>query len=413
MHRSGQSLPAPRSDTVLGLNSRLWRLAFVLGIAQFSASLWLWQFSIHLETIIVPWQMGVTFTAGTVAILVASPVSGFVSDRLGRKVTLISAFIPILLGLALLYALPLWPHVVIAFGLIRLGWGIIMIISRAIPADEISLSASTDSIRIFAMVLVPTYIFDGMGPLLGGYILTTGGVPTTLYLIAFFVALLAMIATMVFVSESLSSGAKDKAKTEGLRSFAKLGRPFWLLVAGTVGIAFFFRMTMPYFGNLCVGEWGIDEGVYAISWSAYSFTSALLSYTISGFADRNKTGAFLFAIAGNAVIMGLLAIGSGAWMLVLINILWAAPLVLWMSAESSLVIEGIPEHRHGSALGTYRVVMMIAGLVAANIGAYIWEVTGSLRTLYVFATVATVLCTLLLAVLLKVRANYLKTDSNA
>ena len=52
------------SSSFLGLSPNLWRLALVLAIGQLSIGLWKWQYSIFLETLIDPWQMGLTFSAG-------------------------------------------------------------------------------------------------------------------------------------------------------------------------------------------------------------------------------------------------------------------------------------------------------------------------------------------------------------
>lgn len=393
---------------ILGLPTDLWRLALVLGISQLSISIWLWQFSIHLETIIAQWQMGLTFSIGTTAIMIASPVSGFVSDRIGRRSALTVSFIPMTIGLAILHIMPLWPYVAVGYGLINLGWGFVLVLSRAMPADRVSELIDENPVRIFAMVLVPTFILDGTGPLLGGFLLATGNTPLQLYLIAAGITVIALVATIIFVPESLSTHAQSKARSEGVSSFAKLGRPFWIFVVAILGFSFVFRMTMPYYGNLCVNEWGMDTTLYAASWSAFSLTSATLSYSVSGIAGRNKNAAFILAVIGNAVIIGLLSIGSGVLMLFLINILWAAPLVTWQAAESLLVVEGIPEHRHGSALGTFRVVMMSVGLIAAPLGAAIWELTGSLRVLYAIATVISAIWLIVLVILMKVRTRALK-----
>ncbi len=39
----------------LGLSPNLWRLAAVIAIAQFSTSLWKWEFGIFLEGFLEPW----------------------------------------------------------------------------------------------------------------------------------------------------------------------------------------------------------------------------------------------------------------------------------------------------------------------------------------------------------------------
>ncbi|MDF1539501.1 MAG: hypothetical protein P1Q69_11430, partial [Candidatus Thorarchaeota archaeon] len=89
-----------------GLTNNLWRLALVVGVGQFSVSIWSWQFGIFLETIIEPWQMGLTFTASSIAGLIGVPLSGYVSDFIGRRRTLITAYIPMALGLILLFSFP-------------------------------------------------------------------------------------------------------------------------------------------------------------------------------------------------------------------------------------------------------------------------------------------------------------------
>ena len=50
---------AGSSRKVMGLNMNLWRLALVTGVAQFSMSLWGWDFSIFLEfnVGVLKWQI--------------------------------------------------------------------------------------------------------------------------------------------------------------------------------------------------------------------------------------------------------------------------------------------------------------------------------------------------------------------
>ncbi|MHA2397038.1 MAG: hypothetical protein ACXAC0_10070, partial [Candidatus Thorarchaeota archaeon] len=75
-----------RSDEKMrfGLNSNLQRLALVTGIAQFAMSLWAWQIGIFLEgSVSQLWQIGLTFSIGTFAMIVGYAISGTLADYIG------------------------------------------------------------------------------------------------------------------------------------------------------------------------------------------------------------------------------------------------------------------------------------------------------------------------------------------
>ena len=113
-----------------GLSPRLWRLAIVTGIAQFSLSIWSWQFSIYAAGIVEEWQLGVIYSVGTLLTLIGYPLAGIISDMFGRRATMVFSFIPICLGLILLYLLPIWPLFIPFYGLAMFGWSFLLIISR-------------------------------------------------------------------------------------------------------------------------------------------------------------------------------------------------------------------------------------------------------------------------------------------
>ncbi len=373
--------------SILGLSDNLWRLALVVGVAQFSFSIWSWQFGIFLETIIEPWQMGLTFSAGTVALIAGFPISGFIADMVGRKRTMVFSFIPLSIGLFMLALYPIWPFLPLAYGLANFGWSFVLIISRAVPADEIAADGGRNAARRFTMVLLPAFLIDGLSPAIASGMLIVGMTAKELYLMAAGGAIIAMIATMLFVKESLSVDIRNSARGGTKLPFRNLGRTFWILATGMLPFMFAFNMAMPYFGNLCVGEWGIDPATFGFSWSAFSLTSVLLMYAASGWTDRSVRGALLLGIVANALILIAFGVGSGVLLLFLFNILWAVPVMFWIGAERALVVRGVSNEMKGRALGFYSVLMSSTSLLAAPLGAYVWTATGSLRVLWVLAGV--------------------------
>jgi len=79
---------------------------------------------------------------------------------------------------------------------------------------------------------------------------------------------------------------------------------------------------------------------------------------------------------------------SGVPALILLNIVWAMPVVLWIGAERALVITGVGEEAKGRALGTYQFVMSSTNLFAAPFGAFVTEMAGGFRQMWSICGVA-------------------------
>jgi len=374
----------------MGLNGKLWRLAIVTGIAQFAMSIWTWQFAIFLQEAPVslePWQMGLTFSMGTLAAIIGYPLSGFVSDIVGRRITMALALVPMFTGLLLLSLLPVWPMLLFSYPLVLFGWSFILIISRAVPADELAAHHGQDAPRKFMMVVMPAYLVDGLCPIAGGLLLEFGYRPEFLFQLAAMGTLVAFAATLIFVRETLSTDNLRQARAHVIVSPRALGTDFWKFSTSMLGFYACWGLAIPYLGPLCVTEWGVDTTTYGFTWSAFSLTTALLSYTASGVATRRTKPALMLGLIGNCIIVGAFSLGSGILLMLLLNILWATPVVFWICGERTLIVQGVGPEMKGRSLGTFQFMMSMTTLFAASGGALIWSFTGSLRTLWGIASV--------------------------
>ena len=385
------------SSGFMGLNRNLWKLAMVMGVVQFSVALWKWEFSIFLRTMVDPWQMGLIFSFGTLASLVAGFVSGTVADLIGRKRSMAFGLIPVAVGLMAMSYLSFWPFIILQFGLVWYGLSTIRVISQAMPADEIAKDEGRNPARKFMMVLMPLWFVDGLGPLIGASLLSSGFTSSDLHRFGAVGAIVAFFVVLLAVEESLDADIMEKAKAGAIISFRQLGGDFWKLAVGMVGFSFFFTSAISYLGNLSVEEWGVSTVTYGYTWSAFSFTSFVLIYAVSGLADRNLKAALLFSMIGNGLVYIAFGFGSGASGLYLLNILWAVPFIVWLGTEKSLMTANVPEEAKGRALGTYQFLMSSTAMVSALFGALLWEVTNSLRMVWIIAGVG-MLCTVLFLV---------------
>ena len=368
-----------------GLSPRLWRLAIVTGIAQFSVSIWTWQFGIYAAGIVEEWQLGFIYTVGTLLTLAGYLLAGTISDMFGRRASLVFSFVPLCAGLILLFSFPMWPWFLPFYGLTMFGWSFILIISRAVPADEID-ENSKDSVRIFGMVLMPAFLIDGLSPLIGAFMLNSGFDQRGFLLLGFFGGIVAAIAAFLVIQESLEDVVKEKARAGPMIAIRGLGRKFWIFTFSMMGFYFFFNAALPFYGNLAVEEWGIDTATFGLTWSAFSITSSLFMYKITGIADRNVRAALVISLLVNSVIMLIIGLADGIVLMFLLNIIWALFVAVWIGAERSLIIEDVKEEMKGRAMGTYSMFSMSTSIFAVNFGTWVWTSYGGLRSLWVICS---------------------------
>jgi len=387
----------------LGLSPNLWRLAAVIAIAQFSTSLWKWEFGIFLQESLLfePWQLGVVFSVATLTGLLSSGFAGYIADFIGRRWTIALGFIPVTVGLLTLSFFPIWPIVPIQYGLVWFGMSTARLMARAMPADEIAADDGSYPARRLMMVMMPLWFVDAFGPLTGTFLLSRGFQSGDLHLIGAFASILSFVSAIVLIKESLGPEIIKKARAGPKITIRRLGREFWLVTFAMLGMYFCWTSSTPYLGNLSVGWWNVDDITYGLTWSLFSLTAALAMYPASSFADRNLKRALMTGVVGNGFIFIWFSLGSGALMMYVINFFWAIPFVLWIGAERSIIVLSVSEETKGRALGTYDLLMGIIGMSGQLFGALIWELTDSLRVVYFVAGIGMCLSSILLFVVLR------------
>ena len=371
-------------ETFFGLTPRLWRLAIVIGVAQFSWSIWGWQFGIFLQTFLTEQQIGITFSAGTIASLAGLPLSGIIADRFGRRNTLVASFLPIFLGLLLLAVVPVWPLVPLFYGLVGFGWSFVLVIARAVPADQMTITTGKDQATQFTMVLMPAFLVDGLSPIIASMLLLNGLEERYLMLVGALGTVVAAAVSFRYVQETINTKIKEKAREGSLIPVRALGKSYWAFTLSMMCFYFASGLALPYYGNLITTEWHIPVVIFGIAWSAFSLTTAFLMYSVSGLANRNVKAGLIAGLGVHALLIGVSGVAGGVMMLFIINFVWSIPLVLWVGCERYLTVADVPEEMKGRAMGFFSVLMSSTAIFSAPLGAYIWETSGSLRHLYQF-----------------------------
>lgn len=376
-------------------------MSSVVAVAQFAWSIWYWQFSVFLMDYVAEWQIGVVLAAGSVATLVGYPISGTLSDLIGRKKTVILSFVPISMGLGFLSISPEWPAVVFAYALAAFGWSFVMVVERAMAADVVIEDKGQDSARTFSMIVAPAFFIDGVAPLIASGLLVWGITQKTLIDIGAVTSLFALILGPFVLKETLSRKTMDRARAGAKVPIRRFGRSYWKIVVGMSSFYFTSGLTLSYAGNLFVGEWQLDLPTYGLTWAAFSITEALLTYTVSGFADRNLKASLMIAVLGNWFLIGVCGVGQGLVLAFAVNITWAPFMVLWTGAENSIIAANVGEEAEGRAMGIYSLLLNSLGVVSAPLGAILWMSIGTLRNVYILSCIASFPFLILLAYLLR------------
>lgn len=110
-------------------------------------------------------------------------------------------------------------------------------------------------------------------------------------------------------------------------------------------------------------------------------------YSVGTTADKNIRLAMIAAAWSSSVIIGFFAMSTTVLHLVLLNIAWAIPMVVWIGVENTFAVNGVSDQLKGRALGTYQILMSSARIVAAFLGGILWEISGSLRTVWSVASI--------------------------
>ncbi|MHA2303124.1 MAG: MFS transporter, partial [Candidatus Thorarchaeota archaeon] len=223
---------------------------------------------------------------------------------------------------------------------------------------------------------------------------------------------IAFIASFLLIQESLGGDIIERTKKGPLISFRRLGSNFWKLAVGMFAYIFFFNSALAYYGNIIVGEWGLDETTFGYAWSGFSIAMVLLMHTISGYVDRGLKKSLFLAVLGNGIIITVFSFASGAWTLFLINFIWAVPVVMWIGAERTLVVQDVDEENKGRALGTYQFISSSTNLVAAPFGAFIWTISGSLRTVWMISGIGGIISAVFLGGMLRSMSSKRKEHAN-
>jgi MFS family permease len=303
--------------------------------------------------------------------LITRTFSGALSDRLGRRKTLAMAGY----GLGAL-AKPFFAMAAGA-GLVfgarfadRIGKGI-----RGAPRDALVADVTPADMRGEAFGLRQSMDTAGafLGPLLAAALmLATDDNYRTVFWVAVIPAALAVAVLAAAVKEPDTPGAAAPGAGFHLRDTARLGRPYWAVVA--CGTVFTLARFSEAFLLLRAESVGIDPSLIPAVLVVMNLVYALTAYPAGYLSDRwGRTGLIGFGLAALIASDLLLASVESRWALAAGVALWGLHMGLVQGLLSAMVADTAAAGLRGTAFGLFGLAAGLATLLASVAAGWLWQ----------------------------------------
>jgi len=319
--------------------------------------------------------------------------SGFISDKLRmRKALVIKGYTLSALTKPILALSVIWPHVLIARFLDRVGKGI-----REAPRDAlIAASNSHERGRFFGFHRA----LDTSGAMLGNlaaFLLLSKFVAADFRTI-FWIALIPALLSVFFlfpVKESRPRKVKEKIKFS-FKPFSKRYKKFvaiaTLFYLGNFSYAFFI---------LKAADLGVIIAFIPLVYLAYNVFYAAFSYPVGVLSDkigrRNVLASGYFAFF---ILTTLFAFTTQQYFVWLLFPLYGIYKAITDGVSRAFAADLSPGRLKATGLGLYQTSIGLAILPASLIAGFLWDIVGSQAT-FLFASALSLLATILLLTLIK------------
>jgi DHA1 family tetracycline resistance protein-like MFS transporter len=306
--------------------------------------------------------VGVVFAAYSLCQLVAGPLWGNLSDRIGRKMVLIVSQIGATFAWTLLAFAPSLPIVILSRALEGLSGGNIGV-TQAYVADLVEPKRRGEAFSYVGAAFSAGFVF---GPATGGWLAERYGFAVP-FLVAAALQLLTLMLTIFMLPESRAKTPADAASAAGPRDIARsladraVAPVLWLRLVYTLAMyGWFSSMALILHAQL---GWGVAETSYVFA--AFGILQVALQLAVVGRvvdALGNRVAAnvgFGFCL----LAFGLVPFATSFLPAVALLILFGIGLSIENSAFPALASEVAPEDRRGTVLGVVSGLDSLAGFV--------------------------------------------------
>jgi MFS transporter, DHA1 family, tetracycline resistance protein len=318
--------------------------------------------------------VGIVFAAYSFAQLIAGPVWGNVSDRIGRKMVLIVSQVGATFAWALMALAPSLPFVVLSRALEGLSGGNIGV-TQAYIGDLVEPKRRGEAFSYLGAAFSAGFVF---GPATGGWLAERYGFAVP-FLLAAGLQALTLLLTVFMLPESRGKNSEEERAAVGLGDIARslgdkaVAPVLWLRLVYTFAMyGWFSAMTLILHAQL---RWDVAQISYVFA--SFGVLQVVLQLAVVGrivdaVGNRVATNAGLGLCLAAFV---LVPFATTFPLAVALLLLFGAGLSILNSAFPALASEVSPDDRRGTVLGVVSGLDSLAGfvmppVVTAVLGAY-------------------------------------------
>jgi DHA1 family tetracycline resistance protein-like MFS transporter len=352
-----------------------------------------------------PFVIGLLFSTFALCQLIAGPVWGNVSDRIGRKTVLIVSQVGATIGWTMLAFAPTLPFVFLARIIEGLSGGNISV-TQSYVADVVEPGQRARAYAYIGAAFSAGMIF---GPAAGGYLAHAYGFATP-FLLAASLQVLTLIVTIFALPESRAAGDEKEAATfadivVALRDPA-VAPVLWQKLVYSLGLyGWFAALTLVLQAQL-----GLREDTVSYFFAVFAVISITMQIFVVGrlvdrFGDRRTNNIGLAAtLVSFAIVPFMHDVATALAMLVF----FAFGLSINNATLAALIGEAAPENARGTIFGVGSSLESASGVVMPPLSTGVLSASGAPATALISGVLTLVA---LLMGLAQTRGKRLKTSN--
>ena len=307
-------------------------------------------------------MVGVVFAAYSLCQLIAGPLWGNVSDRIGRKMVLIVSQIGSTISWTLLAFATSIPWVLFSRALEGLSGGNIGV-TQAYVGDLVEPKRRGEAFAYVGAAFSAGFVF---GPATGGWLAERYGFAVP-FLVAAGLQVLTLALTIFMLPESRGKAARDAQTAVGLRDIGRsltdraVAPVLWLRLVYTFAMyGWFSAMTLVLHAQL---GWDVAQTSYVFA--AFGVLQVVLQLAVVGrvVGALGNRAAVNLGLGLCVAAFVLVPFATSFWLAVVLLVLFGCGLSIENSSFPALASDVSPDDRRGTVLGVVSGLDSLAGFV--------------------------------------------------
>ncbi|MEN6410108.1 MAG: MFS transporter [Anaerolineaceae bacterium] len=306
---------------------------------------------------------------------------GYLSDRLGYKRALLVFNLLAMSGYLVVILIPTWWAVIIG-AVFFLSWSAISLpatmslVAAVLPENKRTMGVSMHSlVRRIPMAL---------GPVIGGLLIAWKGRIVGVrdaFVIAFILALIALVLQQIFVEDRKSNG---KAEKNPIKLFRVMSPAFRKLLVADILVRFSEQIPYAFMAIWVINNNGMSPVTFGLLTTIEMITAMLVYIPVAYLADRGSKKPFVtITFAFFTLFPLVLMLSHHIWMFVLAFIIRGLK-EFGEPTRKALIMDLAPEGQKAAMFGLYYLLRDVVVSIAAFSAGFLWNISPQVNFLTAF-----------------------------